>query len=76
VPGDPEREFGLPNLELPEMQLLTKHLRRSPIQGDREGKEIVERSVERRRPPGTRARVGPPRLEKLSKSSRFGFSFE
>jgi len=74
-----EREFGLPNLELPEMQLLTKHLKAlAPFKEiDEETKEIVETvkssGDDHLAHALASALLG---LEKLSKSSRFGFSFE
>ncbi len=74
-----EPEFGLPILELPEMQLLARHLKSlAPFREiDEETKELIETikssGDDHLAHALASAWLG---LEKLSKTSKFGFSFE
>lgn len=73
-----QRDFGLPRLEIPEVQLLCKHLKSlAPFKEiDEETKEIVE-TVKTSGEDHFAHALGSALLgmERLSKSSRFGFSF-
>lgn len=74
-----EREFGLPDLELPEMELLKRHLKSlTPFKEiDDDTKEIVE-TIKSSGEDHLAHALGSALLgmEKLSKTSKFGFSFE
>ncbi len=74
-----ERDFGLASLEIPEVQLLVRHLKSlTPFREvDDETKEVVE-TVKTSGEDHLAHALGSAILgmEKLSKSSRFGYSFE
>lgn len=74
-----EREFGLPSLDTPEVEMLERHLKSlTPFrEEDEETKEIVE-TIKSSGEDHLAHALGSALLgmDRLSKTSRFGFSFE